>query len=334
MQLGSLDPRSNGTGLLNLSATVTPSNFAQRFGQLFNTWVALGYCPQCSPGMVVGNGTDNLVNLPQQYRQSNSTLSSLGESHFTVNWAWEAAILTLSLTLLIASITAIVLEYGKSGILSAYGRRRAKNFGNDQDSMRMLLSPVQATIPEDRYPMPRRPVSHGRARESLTQARNMRKRISARLSKMSGASFTLPIQGARVQSAAEEPASEARSSAEFFTRRYSNIPEGRYPTPRRSLSEDPGNRRSAVSTTSKHIPSVRYSVFPNTLYAPAQQGGFDKIPDEDPSGGTTRKEKLLSVRYSNVPPFRYRGPQQQESPAAVSPSDGPSWIYDEYMSRS
>lgn len=346
MQLDTLDLTSNGTELLNLSATVTPINFAQRFGHLFNTWVALGYCPQCSPEKIVGNGTDSLAGTQQQYRRANATLSSPEEPQLTVKWAWEAVILSLGLTLLIAGLTAIAFEYGKLATSYRLWRRQAKKLESDQDSMRMLLSPVYGTTHAadpvdryliDRYPMPRRPVDMKTAREFDPDSKSLKKRISMRLSRMSDMSFTMPIQGTRVQSV-EEPAFERRSSREFFARRYSNIPDGRYPSPRRSLSEDPNHRKSTATMEYEDIPGPGYSFSNGPYLFPPQDGTIGQIRDESAGGETSRKENLLSGRYSHIFPGRCRAPQQQ-SPVDTErdgqlDSEGLSWIYDEFTPKS
>lgn len=386
VQLDLLNLESNGTGLLNLSATVTPSNFAKHFGQLFNTWVALGYCPQCSPEIVVGNGTIIPAGLRQRYRQTTSTLSRPGPPQIIVNWAWEAVILALGLILLVTGIIALVFEYGQSVIpsFSCCGRRRqTRKPGIDQDSMmRMLLSSANTAAPTERYPMPRRPMTNGPA-AVIDNTKSLGRRISARLSRMSGASFMLPIQGARLPQhrqsatanaagvAAEAPDRDSHrlSSAEFFARRYSNIPEERYPPPRRrSVSANPQQRR-------KEIPSLRYSLFRNS-WMPAARNGFEKMREQEErdgawawafafgdgggeasswkkkrreeegegEGGQSNNNRMLSVRYSHVPPFRYRAPQlggsgqqrQEQMAAPASPeksSEGTSWIYDEYMTN-
>lgn len=359
-QLGSLGLQSNGTGLLNLSATVTPDDFAKRFGHLFNTWVALGYCPQCSPEIVVGNGTVMPDALQKQYRRTKSTLTHPAPPHLTVNWAWEAVVLIIGLLLLAKGIAAIACEYGWSALPSCcVGRRPPTKPEIDIDSMRMLLSPANAVVAADRYPMTRRPVS-----KILPDTRGIRGRISARLSRVSGASFLLPIQGARLsqqqqqqQSSAEEPADgvSSLSSAEFFARRYSNIPQERWPPPRRrSVSEDPNDRRpqsAASPKTAKQTvpPSNRYSLFPDKQLPPLPQqcDGFEKLRDIEGAETNDEKGRILSVRYSHVPPFWYRAPQQggqQQAPAPApaptasgSPerpglgSENSSWIYDEYM---
>lgn len=93
----------------NLSATVSPDEFAQRFGHLFSTWVGLGYCPQCSSGIVV-NSTSIPASLQSRYKKASSTITWPGERVFTVNWAWLAVFIGFTSILLIAAAAAIVVE--------------------------------------------------------------------------------------------------------------------------------------------------------------------------------------------------------------------------------
>lgn len=368
-QPGSLSLQSNGTGLLNLSATVSPDDFATRFGHLFNAWVALGYCPQCSREIVLGNGSAIPAALQKQYHRTTSTLTHPAPPHLVVNWHWEAVVFIIGVVLLAKGVAAVGCEYGCS-VLSCCcaGRRRPKKPEIDIDSMRMLLSPANAAVTTDRYPIPRRPVS-----KMLPDTRSIRGRISARVSRVSsrvsGASFFLPIQGARLSQArssasAEEPADRLSrlSSAEFFARRYSNIPQERWSAPRkRSVSENPKDRRSQGAASSRTAssragpPSNRYSMFSDKQLPPLplplqQSDGVEKPRDAEGDGDGDGDEtddgeaKILSVRYSHVPPFRYRAPQQQGGPQLPAPvpltpegpglgSENSSWIYDEYMSN-
>lgn len=392
VQLDSLNLESNGTGLLNLSATVTPSDFAQRFGQLFNTWVALGYCPQCSPEIAVGNHSVVPTDLRQQYRQTTSTLSRPGPPHITVHWGWEAVILAFGLILLASGIIAIVFEYGQT-ILPSYsccgrGRRQTRQPGaGDLDGMmRMLLGPANSGGPAERYPpMPRRPVTNTPAAAVMDHTKNLGRQISAHLSRMSGVSFMLPIQGTRLpqhgQSAnatgtaataagaaeASDPNLHRVSSAEFFSRRYSKRGEERSSPPRRrSVSENPPKSQRRIS--------LRHSLFRDSWMPAARLDGFEKMGDHEEgpgafafgfgsggggggetsgSGGGSNKRRgeegvnnrgRKHVRISSVwyraPPQGGQGGQrpqgQQHLAAPESPeksSEGPSWIYDEYMTN-
>lgn len=93
----------------NLSATVSPDEFAQRFGHLFSTWVGLGYCPQCSPGIVV-NSTSVPANLQPRYKKASSTVTWPGERVFTVNWAWMTVFIVFTSIMLVAAVGAIFAE--------------------------------------------------------------------------------------------------------------------------------------------------------------------------------------------------------------------------------
>ncbi|KAL1870488.1 hypothetical protein Daus18300_005176 [Diaporthe australafricana] len=93
----------------NLSASVSPDEFAQRFGHLFSTWVGLGYCPQCSSGIVV-NSTSIPADLQSRYRKTSSTTNWTGEQTFNVNWAWLAVFIGSTSIMLVAAVGSVVAE--------------------------------------------------------------------------------------------------------------------------------------------------------------------------------------------------------------------------------
>lgn len=102
--------RANGL-LLNLSATVTPDEFAQRFGRLFNTWVSLGYCPQCTSDMLAGNDTAIPAALQPFYRQVSAETTGVNENEvFTVNGAWLTVFFAFAATLLMAAVASVAVE--------------------------------------------------------------------------------------------------------------------------------------------------------------------------------------------------------------------------------
>lgn len=95
---------------LNLSATVSPEDFATRFGHLFNTWVSLGYCPQCKSDVLAGNDTVIPSTLQLSYRQATATAVVPGAEASTINWPSLAVFLLFSALLLGAGIVSAVLE--------------------------------------------------------------------------------------------------------------------------------------------------------------------------------------------------------------------------------
>lgn len=97
--------------LLNLSATVTPDEFAQRFGKLFNTWVSLGYCPQCTSDMLAGNDTVIPTALQPLYRQVSAQTTGVNEYQvFTVNGAWLTVFFAFAATLLMVAVASVAVE--------------------------------------------------------------------------------------------------------------------------------------------------------------------------------------------------------------------------------
>lgn len=128
---------SKDTGLLNLSASVSPDDFAQRFGHLLNTWVSLGYCPQCTSDMLAGNDTAIPASLQPYYRQATATATYPGDQVLTINWAWLVTLLASATILLIAGVTSVVVE---SAVVnkSYFGR----NAGDDEAREDVLIPQI------------------------------------------------------------------------------------------------------------------------------------------------------------------------------------------------
>lgn len=104
-----ISAREVGNSKFNLSATVTSDEFAQRFGHLFSTWVGLGYCPQCSSGIVI-NSTSIPASLQPRYKTASSTVTWPGERVFTVNWVWMTVFIVFTSIMLVAAVGAIFVE--------------------------------------------------------------------------------------------------------------------------------------------------------------------------------------------------------------------------------
>lgn len=125
--LGNSDISDGGS--LNLSATVSTEQFAQRFERLLNTWVSLGYCPQCTSKVLAGNNTELPASLRPYYRQATATTRHSGDQTFDLNWAWMGVFMALAILLLIAGVTGVAVESISAGSKRGRGRRsRAEMF--------------------------------------------------------------------------------------------------------------------------------------------------------------------------------------------------------------
>jgi len=89
---------------------VPPEDFATRFGHLFNTWVSLGYCPECTSDVLAGNDTIIAPALQSAYRQTTATAEVPGDEVCTINWPWLAVLLVWSTLLLVAGSLSVLLE--------------------------------------------------------------------------------------------------------------------------------------------------------------------------------------------------------------------------------
>lgn len=126
----------------NLSASVSPDEFARRFGHLFSTWVGLGYCPQCSSGIVV-NSTSIPADLQPRYKTASSTTTWPGERVYTVNWAWMAVFIVFTSILLIAAVVAILVE--TMVIAKAAKRKTARRTISKNDIVPLRLPTMYST---------------------------------------------------------------------------------------------------------------------------------------------------------------------------------------------
>lgn len=123
---------------LNLSASVSPGDFAERFGYLFNTWVSLGYCPQCNSEVMPGNDTGSPPTLQPFYREATATSTYLGDQVFTISWPWLTVILAFALLLLIAGTASVVIE---SSVAAKLIQWDAARYGADRQDMFDLQLP-------------------------------------------------------------------------------------------------------------------------------------------------------------------------------------------------
>lgn len=114
---------SNASAPLNLSATVSPQQFAERFGHLFNAWVSLGYCPQCASGVLAGNSTVVPAGLQPYYRRATGTSTYPGDKTLAVNWVWLGVYLALAILLTTAGAAAVSAESMAAGAGAARDRR-------------------------------------------------------------------------------------------------------------------------------------------------------------------------------------------------------------------
>lgn len=137
-----LDSRlsSNASAPLNLSAAVTPEQFAERFGHLLNTWVSLGYCPQCASGVLAGNSTVVPAGLQPYYRRAAATSTYPGDKTFAVNWAWLGVFLALAILLITAGAAAVSAESMAAGPGTARDKRRR------EDAFELQLPKTNSTV--------------------------------------------------------------------------------------------------------------------------------------------------------------------------------------------
>ncbi|KAG8164844.1 hypothetical protein KVR01_005119 [Diaporthe batatas] len=127
----------------NLSATVSPDEFSQRFGHLFSTWVGLGYCPQCSSD-VVANSSSVPANLQPRYKKVSSTVTWSGERVYTVKWAWIVVFMVSTSVMLVAAVGAIVVE--NMVVAKTAKRKTARRPISKEDIVPLRLPTMCSTV--------------------------------------------------------------------------------------------------------------------------------------------------------------------------------------------
>lgn len=89
---------------------ISPTDFATRFGYLFNTWVGVGYCPECNS--INDNSTLNssTQDIQRRYITVNATRQYSGEQVYLVSVPWAIAFLVSTVLLLLAGIISVIVE--------------------------------------------------------------------------------------------------------------------------------------------------------------------------------------------------------------------------------
>lgn len=94
---------------MDLASNTTSELFASNFGYLFNTWVGVGYCPQCSSITTLQKFNDSPPETQQLYVPVYADRSS-GKQVFKLSWPWSIAFLVSTVLLLLAGIISVVIE--------------------------------------------------------------------------------------------------------------------------------------------------------------------------------------------------------------------------------
>ena len=93
---------------MNLSEDTWPTDFATRFGYLFNTWVSLGYCTLCLS--IPDIPTINELGLASHYTKVNAVRQYSEDLIYTISAPWVAVFVTCTAALLFAGTISVVVE--------------------------------------------------------------------------------------------------------------------------------------------------------------------------------------------------------------------------------
>lgn len=90
-----------------------PGRFATNLAYLFNTWVAIGYCPECS-AITNSDQLDMLslrdTDVKERYETIKANRVYTGQEVFQLSWPWTITFIVSAVLLLIAGIIGVIVE--------------------------------------------------------------------------------------------------------------------------------------------------------------------------------------------------------------------------------
>lgn len=95
---------------INMTAYIAPSNFSQNLAYLFNTWVSVGYCPECNAVLDTTDFTDSDASVQDLYATTSAARSFHSAEIYQIVRPWAWAFLVSTVLLLLAGVAAIVVE--------------------------------------------------------------------------------------------------------------------------------------------------------------------------------------------------------------------------------
>lgn len=150
---GRQDASDSDDSPVSLSSTTSPEDFARRYAYLFNTWVGLGYCPQCLA--VPGGGDDSSQalgeggSLSSYYRTAPAQCRRAGDAVFAVDAAWLAVYTTSAVLLLVAGVAAVFVSTAAAPGARRDARlsKRRHGYQRSVDSARSGMTSKSGMIP-------------------------------------------------------------------------------------------------------------------------------------------------------------------------------------------
>ncbi|KAF2993855.1 hypothetical protein E8E13_000404 [Curvularia kusanoi] len=96
---------------INLSHALTASDFAKNFGLLFNTWIDIGYCPECRALADQAAYNNASQALKDRFVERNNTESWNGiDTVYTVQTPWAACYMVCTCLLLLFGVAGVIVE--------------------------------------------------------------------------------------------------------------------------------------------------------------------------------------------------------------------------------
>jgi hypothetical protein len=92
-----------------LSTEITPEEFGIRFGYLFNTFLGLGYCPECV-NVFMTSQLDDRTDVAGLYQPITAKLQYAKDLKYVINDGWFAGFTICAGILFLAGLAGVVVE--------------------------------------------------------------------------------------------------------------------------------------------------------------------------------------------------------------------------------
>lgn len=89
---------------------VKPTDFAVYFGNLFNTWVGIGYCPQCQPMITFSDYNSTEKTIQDLYKHVDAERVFSGEAIYSISIPWLVCFVICTVLLLLAGVISVAVE--------------------------------------------------------------------------------------------------------------------------------------------------------------------------------------------------------------------------------
>jgi hypothetical protein len=105
-----MDYTSYSATIVNLSDSVPSSDFSDNFGILFNTWVGLGYCPECQALTNVEDLNSMNASVQERFLDTDAVLQYSIDQVYVIDVPWVVCFIVCTALLLLAGVASVIVE--------------------------------------------------------------------------------------------------------------------------------------------------------------------------------------------------------------------------------